>query len=33
MHSLEANEGMSDKTEEEVEGDRYKEGNEMANFL
>ena len=33
MHSLEANEGRSEKTEEEVEGDRYEEGDEIANFL
>ena len=33
MHSLEANEGRSEETEEEVEGDRYDEGDEIANFL
>ena len=33
MHSLEANEGRSEETEEEVEGDRHKEGDEIANFL
>ena len=33
MHSLEANEGSSEETEEEVEGDRYGEGDEVAKFL
>ena len=33
MHLLEANEGRSKETEEGVEGDRYKEGDERANFL
>ena len=33
MHSLEANEGRSEETEEEVQGDRYEEGDEIANFL
>ena len=33
MHSLEANEGWSEETEEEVEGDRYKEDDEIVNFL
>ena len=33
MHSLEANEGRSEETEEEVEGDRYQEGDEIVNFL
>ena len=33
MHSLEANEGRSEETEEEVEGDRYEEGDEIANFF
>ena len=33
MHSIEANEGRSEETEEEVEGDRYEEGDEIANFL
>ena len=33
MNSLEANEGRSEETEEEVEGDRYEEGDEIANFL
>ena len=32
-HSLEANEGRSEETEEEVEGDRYQEGDEIVNFL
>ena len=33
MHSLEANDGRSEETKEEVEGDRYEEGDEVANFL
>ena len=33
MHSLEANDGSSEATAEEVEGDRYEEGDEIANFL
>ena len=33
MHSLEANGGKSEETEEEVVGDRYEEGDEIANFL
>ena len=33
MHSLEANEGRSEETEEEVAGDRYEEGDEIANVL
>ena len=33
MHSLKANEGRSEETEEEVEGDRYEESDEIANFL
>ena len=33
MHSFEANEGRSEETEDEVEGDRYEEGDEIANFL
>ena len=33
MHSLEANEGKSEETEEVVEGDRYEEGDEITNFL
>ena len=33
MHSLEANEGRSEETEEEVEGDRYEEGDKIVNFL
>ena len=33
MHSLEANEGRSEDTEEEVEGDRSEEDDEIANFL
>ena len=32
MYSLEANEGKSEETKEEVEGDRY-EGDEIVNFL
>ena len=28
IHSLEANEGRSEETDEEVEGDRYEDGNE-----
>ena len=33
MHSLEANVNRSEETEEEVEEDRYEEGDEIANFL
>ena len=33
IHLLEANEGRSEETEEEVAGDRYEEGDEIANFL
>ena len=33
MYSLKANKGRSEETEEEAEGDRYKEGDEIANFL
>ena len=33
MHSLKANEGRSEETEEEVEGDKHEEGDEIANFL
>ena len=33
MHSLEANEGRSEETQEEVKGDRYQEGDEIVNFL
>ena len=33
MHSLEANEGRSEETEEEVEGGRHQEGDEIVNFL
>ena len=33
VHSLEANESKLEETEEEVEGDRYEEGDEIANFL
>ena len=33
MHSLEANESKSEETEEEVDGDRYEEGDEIVNFL
>ncbi len=33
MHSLEANEGMSEEAKDEVEGDRYEEVDEIANFL
>ena len=33
MHSLEANDGRSEETEEKVEGDRYEEGDEIVNFL
>ena len=32
MHSHEANEGSSEETEEDVEGDRCEEGEEIANF-
>ena len=32
MHSHEANEGSSEETEEDVEGDRCEEGDEIANF-
>ena len=32
LHLLEANEGRSEETDKEVEGDRYKEGDEIANF-
>ena len=33
MHSLEANEGRSEETEEEVERNRYEGDDEIANFL
>ena len=33
MHSLKANEGRSEETEEEVEGGRYEEGDEIENFF
>ena len=34
MHSLEANEGMSEEAKNEVEGDRYEEEvDEIANFF
>ena len=33
MHSLKANEGRSEETEEEIERDGYKEGDEIVNFL
>ena len=33
MHSPETNEGRSEETEEEVEGDRYEEGDEIETFL
>ena len=33
MHSLEGNEDRSEETEVEVDGDRYEEGDEIANFL
>ena len=33
MHSLEENEGRAEEMEEEVDRDRYEEGDEIVNFL